>query len=498
MESYRSTVTTAQLCSTPEQFYDQVHTVSGLVKSCRKSPKFAFIVLTDGKSPYHLQVIVDRKANEELFLSLEGKCDTGSSVTVRGLLVKPPTGKEIVEMQAHQVIQHGGIGDPSLYPIAKTKLGIDHLRTIPHLRQRSDTYACITRIQSTMMYAIEEYFNMKGFIKVQPTEITDNECESGANPFTVSTMMTSGKMEDVKPRQDDPTKVDFSNDFFKKQCYLTVSSQLHLEAACMSMCSDVWCPTIAFRGEPSTGPRHLASFEMIEKEEWCSTLNDNMTGTEELIKHCYKRILEKNRLDLEFIEKTYSEKKDVIATLEKYVNNAFIISTHEECVRKMLKDVENGTVKFEELPTYDGDLAKEHERYITEVLYSGLPVFVRYFPKKVKAFYMPVIDEGADIEHVDGYDLIFPVVGEVVGGSQRETDYDKLKLRMIENDISTDKLSFYLDLRKYGTAPHGGMGLGQGRLMLTCLYGSGTEDGKLPFNIKDTIPFPRSYQQCMF
>jgi asparaginyl-tRNA synthetase len=490
-----STIDTKQLHNTPEDFYGQEHTVSGLVKSCRKSSKRAFIVVTDGKSPHHLQVIVEKEGNEQLFASLE-KCNVGSSITIVGTFLQPPSGKEKIEMRPSAITIYGNVGDVGTYPIAKKALSLDHLRSIPHIRQRTDKFAAITRISSTMSYAIEEYFRKNKVIKVQPTEITDNECESGANPFLVSTMLNSGDVSAVQVCADNKSKIDFSLDFFKKPCYLTVSSQLHLECLCTSLTSDVWCPTIAFRGEKSLTNTHVAEFLMIEWELAFSKLERNIAFAEGLIKHAFSAVLEENRSDLECIEEK-SKHKDVIATLEKYINSSFAVTTHEECVRRMLEDVESGKVTFEELPNYDEDINKQHERYITEVLFGGLPVFVKYFPKIVKAFYMPVIDESTTIEHVDCYDLLLPIIGEIVGGSQRETDYDKLLDRMAEVSINPEKLSFYLDLRKYGTIPHGGAGLGFNRLVLAAITGSGATDTE-KFTIKDTIHMPRYYTSCQF
>ena len=281
---------------------------------------------------------------------------------------------------------------------------------------------------------------------------------------------------DSLPIKDDKETVDFSKDFFRKRCYLTVSGQLHLESMALAL-SKVWTMTTAFRAEPSLTQMHMGEFWMIELEFCFGTLKDNIKVNEGCIKHCLKYVLEKCRPELEFFEAKF--KPGLIEKLQRYVTTPFIVTTHSECVKRMLADIESGKVKidsekkpgddihiFKEVPKYDDDFTKDHEKYITDVIYDGLPTFVCNYPFSCKAFYMPKINEGAEIEFVENFDMLMPGFGEVIGGSQRETDYNKLIAMMKEKGINPKTIEFYSDLRKYGTVPHGGSGIGFDRLML--------------------------------
>ena len=355
------------------------------------------------------------------------------------------------------------------------------------MRIRTDTFSAINRIKSTQRYAITEYFHKLKFPEVQPTLITDNECESGACPFTVTTVLEDGKINSIIVK-DDKSNVDFSKDFFRKRVYLTVSSQLHLETLVCGGLSKAWCMTTAFRAEPSTGPRHLAEFWMAEWEFCFGSLEDNIKITEGLIKYCLNLVLKEHEAELGFFQ--YKYKPGLIDNLKRYATEPFVTTTHAECIKIMLKDEEAGKIKFEVKPDLQEDLTKEHERYITDVLFGGKFVFVCHFPKKIKSFYMPIVDPGSEIEHVDGFDLLAPDnIGEIVGGSCREWDYDKLLMRMKEMGVKPESLEFYCELRKYGTVQHSGAGLGIDRLLMLM---TGIH------NIKDMVPYPRSYEKCLY
>lgn len=482
------------------KWIDQITTVKGWVQFCRssggKGKNILFVKLKDGSYMEHLQIIFSEKDlssdKQGYFDDIYSKAKIGVSLSVTGLIVKSPGKGQTIEMQAHEYVILGDVMNPEKYPISKNEISMDFLRTIPHLRPRTDTHQAILRIKSALKVAVTEYFDQLGFFEVQSPCITDNECESGANPFTVTTLLgDTNTLEDGK--------IDYTKDFFKKHCYLTVSGQLHLEALVGGL-GKAYCWTTAFRAEPSTGPRHLGEFWMLELEFCFGTLEDNMKVNEGCVKHCLKKVLERCRLELEFLQSKF--KPGLIETLEKYRDNIFVVSSHEECVKLMLQDIQDGKVKidknkvpdgdlftFKESPGYEDDLSKDHERYITEVLYKGMPVFVKHFPAKIKSFYMPKIDEGADVEHVDGFDMLVPEIGEVVGGSQRISDYENLITRMDEMKVSRDKLEYYLELRKYGSVPHGGSGIGIDRLLMLC---TGI------FNIKDMVPFPRAFEMCYF
>lgn len=503
-EAYKQSYTDIkELFAQPDEWINKTVITCGWVKTFRASSKdLAFVSLKDGSCLQHLQIIFNKKSLpdnqksdfDDLFL----KGNTGMSLKVTGQIVKSPGKKQTIEMQALTCQILGEIMDPSTYPISKNELSMDFLRTVPHLRCRTDTFASIMRIKSVLRLAISEYFDSLNFHEVQVPCITDNECESGANPFTVTTMFDN----DINkiPLKDDNKTVDFSQDFFKKHCYLTVSGQLHLESLILGGLSKAFCITTAFRGEESTGPRHLAEFWMLELEFAHCLLEDNMKVNEGCIKYCLKKVLEKCMPELEFFQHKFKPK--LIETLEKYANVPFIVSSHQECVKMMLDDIENGKVKinpdkipdgdlytFREAPGYADDLSKDHERYITEVLFNNMPVFVRFFPAKIKSFYMPKIDVGAEVEHVDGFDMLMPEIGEVIGGSQRESNYEKLLGRMKEMGVNPDSLEYYLNLRKWGTVEHGGSGIGIDRLLLV-ICGI--------FNIKDMIPFPRAFEMCQY
>ncbi len=488
------------LYTSPEKFIDTTATVCGWIKTIRvsggKDKRLGFVKLSDGSCQQQLQIIFDGKTgiSHEIF-DVGG---TGVSLSVTGKVVKSPAKGQPIEMQAHGYKIYGKVQDPDTYPIAKTKLTLEHLRTLPHLRSRTDTFQAVMRIKGCMRTAFSEYFDALRFTEVQVPCVTDNECESGANPFRLTTIV--GKEKSSIPTKEDGKTIDYAQDFFKKPCYLTVSGQLHLEALVLGGLSKAWCMTTAFRAEPSSGPRHLSEFWMLELEFCFCTLADNIKVNEGAVKYALKNILDRCRQDLEFLESTY--KPGLIKTLEKYSTQPFAVTTHESCVKQMLDDIDSGKVKidpekkpdeglyiFKEKPGYADDLSKDHERYISEVIYGGIPTFVCCYPAKIKAFYMPKINEGADIERVSNFDCVFPEIGEIIGGSERETDYDKLIERMKESGVDPETLAFYAELRKYGTVPHGGSGIGFDRLMMIV---TGI------FNIKDMVPFPRAFELCHF
>jgi len=495
------------LYSKPEEWIGKITTVKGWIKFFRvsggKGKSIAFVRLSDGSCLETLQIIYDVKSlsetQKEYFDDLLKKGKTGMSIMTTGLVVKSPAKGQPIEMQAHTYEIYGDVADADTYPISKNDHTMEFLRTVPHLRGRTDTHQAIMRVKNVLRLACAEYFDQLGFAEVQVPLITDNECESGANPYSLTTLLGDGQITSI-PTKEDKKTIDFTQDFFRKRAYLTVSGQLHLEALVLGGLAKAWTMTTAFRAEPSTGWRHLGEFWMLELEFSFGTLEDNMKVNEGCIKYCLENVLKKCRSELEFFQQKF--KPGLIQTIEKYVAKPFVVSTHAECVKLMLDDIASGKVKidsdkapdgplyvFKEAPGYADDLSKDHERYITEVLFDGMPVFVRFFPAKIKAFYMPKIDEGSEIEHVDGFDAIFPEIGEIIGGSQRETDYDSLLARMHEMGVKPESLEFYLDLRKYGTVPHGGSGIGFDRLMMLC---TGIH------NIRDMVPFPRAFEMCYY
>jgi len=495
MELYQqSYIDIKTLYAKADELVGQIVTVCGWIKTRRIVGKIAkrigFVELSDGSQQVRLQIIFDSKTlqdgNKEYFNELYDRATTGMSLKVTGLVVKSPAPEQPIELQAHQYHILGDVGDHEKYPVAKTELGLEYLRTIPHLRIRTDTFSCVARIKSAMKMAFMEYFDRLGFFEVQVPLITDNECESGANPFTVTTLMGNGKVSDV-PIKEDKTSIDYHKDFFRKRCYLTVSGQLHLEALVLGGLSKAYCWTTAFRAEPSTTRLHLGEFWMLELEFCFGTLQDNIAVNEGAIKHCIRTVLSKCKQDLEFLQDKFD--KDLIKKLEKYTVTPFIITTHKECIKRMLEDEVAGKIRFETTPKYDDDLSKEHERYITDVMYNSTPVFVCEFPFSCKAFYMPKLTNDDGIYRTKNFDMLMPEMGETVGGSQREANYEKLIEQMKEKDIKPESLEFYSDLRKYGTVPHGGSGIGVDRLLMLM---TGMN------HIRDMIPCPRAYETCLY
>ena len=507
MDCYQPRTDILELLSSPDRWIGKVVEVCGWVKTARLGGKndklIGFIELADGSCLQHLQIVsamdVLTADKKNYFDDLYHKAKTGSSLRIKGLIIKSPAKGQSIEMQTHEYQIFGEVLDPATYPISKNELSLDYLRTVPHLRPRTDTFIAINTVKSVLLVALREYFDKIKFHEVQVPLLTDNECEAGAFPFQATTLLSNGKVDDI-PLQNDKKLIDFKKDFFEKKVYLTVSGQLHLECLVLGGMNKAWCMTTAFRAEPSHTPLHGAEFLMAELEFCFSTLKDNMDVNEGCIKYCLRRILERCSNELQFLQQKF--KPDLIETLKKYVTQPFVRTTHEECVKLMLADIASGKVKidptkpadgdiytFREAPKYDDDLSKDHEKYITQILYGGLPVFCCLYPKLIKAFYMPVINKGDPIERVDNFDLLAPGIGEIAGGSQRESDYKNLLIRMKEMGVPPESLEFYLDLRKYGTVPHGGSGIGLDRLLMIC---TGV------INIRDMIPFPRTCGTCYY
>jgi len=452
-----------------------------------------------------------------------------------GTVQKSPAKGQPIEFVVSDYKCLGTIKDPEKYFMGQrgfVSRGI--LRQVPHQRHHTQLFLALQILKQLSYKSLHESFGKLKIGEIQPTLITGNECEDGAHPFTVTTLLDE-KFKDT-PVLDDGS-IDWSKDFFEKRCYLTVSSQLHLEATVLGTKRDGYCMTTAFRAEPSTGPLHLAEFLMPEWELIGGGLMRNMAVAQTVLKYVFTQVLEHCMEELEYLE-DYRKKDDkawydaelakikdkkkliktkelskkewaqlkkdataeyerkqglpsIIDRLTRYRDVPFAVTTHEECVRQMLEHQEAGKVVFEEQPGYGEDFSKQHEFYITEVLFGGRPTFVRYYPKPIKAFYMPIVDEKSEtgVEHVDCYDLLFPYVGEVVGGSQRIADEGELVKRMEELGMSTQELDWYLDLRRDASLPHGGAGLGFGRMMIAM---SGIH------NIKDMQEFPRACRMACY
>ena len=441
-------------------------TVGGWVKSIRASNVFGFIELNDGTFFKNLQIVFESEKVDN-FAKIS-KLNVGSAVIVKGVLVATPDAKQPFEIQAESV-EVEGASTPD-YPLQKKRHSLEYLRTIPHLRPRTNTFSAVLRIRSLAAYAIHNFFQERGFVYVHTPIITSSDAEGAGEMFRVTTM----NMEDV-PKNEDGS-VDYTKDFFGKSTNLTVSGQLEGETHAMAF-KNIYTFGPTFRAENSNTPRHAAEFWMIEPEIAFADLNDDMRLAEDMIKHiinyCMENAPEEMAFFNSFIDKTLFERLNTI------VNNDFGHVTYTEAIDLLAKSGE----KFEYPVKWGIDLQTEHERYLTEKIFKK-PVFVTDYPKDIKAFYMKQNDDGKTVAAMD---LLVPGVGEIIGGSQREEDYSKLLRRMEELGMKEEDYAWYLDLRKYGTARHAGFGLGFERIIM---YMTGMS------NIRDVISYPRTVKSA--
>ena len=434
-------------------------TVQGWIRSKRDSKAgFSFLSIHDGSSFDSIQAVAATELPnyQQDILTLS----TGCSVTVSGVLT-PSEGKgQAVEIQASSVTVHGWIDDPETYPIAKKRHTFEYLRTVAHLRPRTNTFGAITRVRTVLANAIHNYFFDQGFHWINTPLITASDCEGAGELFRVSTLDWVNQPE-----------ADFSKDFFGREAFLTVSGQLNVEAYCLAM-SKVYTFGPTFRAENSNTSRHLAEFWMVEPEIAFADLSDNAHLAEQLLKHCLKVVLEKCQEDLAFFNARIDS--TVMQRLETMVNEPFERMEYTDAI----KILEASGQSFEFPVAWGRDLQSEHERYLTEQ-HVGRPIVLMNYPKDIKAFYMRLND---DDKTVAAMDVLAPGIGEIVGGSQREERLDVLDAR-IPDDHMRNSLWWYRDLRRYGTVPHAGFGLGFERLLN---YVTGMD------NIRDAIPFPRT------
>lgn len=434
-------------------------TVQGWIRSKRDSKAgFSFLSIHDGSSfdPIQAVAATELPNYQQDILTLS----TGCSVTVSGVLT-PSEGKgQAVEIQASSVTVHGWIDDPETYPIAKKRHTFEYLRTVAHLRPRTNTFGAITRVRTVLANAIHNYFFDQGFHWINTPLITASDCEGAGELFRVSTLDWVNQPE-----------ADFSKDFFGREAFLTVSGQLNVEAYCLAM-SKVYTFGPTFRAENSNTSRHLAEFWMVEPEIAFADLSDNAHLAEQLLKHCLKVVLEKCQEDMAFFNARIDS--TVMQRLETMVNEPFERMEYTDAI----KILEASGQSFEFPVAWGRDLQSEHERYLTEQ-HVGRPIVLMNYPKDIKAFYMRLND---DDKTVAAMDVLAPGIGEIVGGSQREERLDVLDAR-IPDDHMRNSLWWYRDLRRYGTVPHAGFGLGFERLLN---YVTGMD------NIRDAIPFPRT------
>ena len=448
----------------------QTVTVEGWVRTNRGPKSLAFVAVHDGSCFDAIQVV----ANDELanFESEVKRLITGCSVRATGTLVASEGKGQSVEIQAESIEVIGWVDDPDTYPMPAKRHTLEHLREHAHLRPRTNLIGAMTRVRHCLSQAVHRYFHERGYFWIHTPIITGSDTEGAGEMFRVSTLDMANL-----PRRDDGS-VDYSQDFFGKETHLTVSGQLNVETYCMAM-SRVYTFGPTFRAENSNTKRHLAEFWMIEPEIAFADLNDDADLAEDFLKYLFKAALDEREDDMAFFAKRVQ--KDAISRLETFIDASFERMDYTEAIEILKK----AKAKFEFPVEWGIDLQSEHERYLTEQ-HVGRPVVVMNYPKDIKAFYMRMNDDGRTVAAMD---VLAPGIGEIIGGSQREERLDVLDARIAEMGLVPDDYGWYRDLRRYGTVPHAGFGLGFER---TVSYVTGIE------NVRDVIPFPRARRSAAF
>ena len=454
-----------ELYKNQETYLDKEITVGGWVRSIRDSKAFGFIVINDGTFFTPLQVVYhdDMENFEEI-----SKLNVGAAVVVTGTLVATPQAKQPFEIQAKTVTVEGASAPD--YPLQKKRHSFEYLRTIAHLRPRTNTFQAVFRVRSLTAYALHKFFQERGFVYVHTPIITGSDCEGAGEMFRVTTM----DMENV-PKTEDGA-VDYTQDFFGKETSLTVSGQLNAETYAQAF-GNVYTFGPTFRAENSNTTRHAPEFWMLEPEMAFADLEDDMDLAEDMLKYVINYVMENAPEEMNFFNSFVD--KGLIDRLTNVATSEFARITYTDAIEILKKHND----KFEFKVSWGIDLQTEHERYLTEEVYKR-PVFVTDYPKDIKAFYMKQNPDGKTVAAVD---CLVPGIGEIIGGSQREDDYEKLATRMEELGMKTEDYGFYMDLRKYGSTRHAGFGLGFERCIMY-LTGMG--------NIRDVVPFPRTVNNC--
>ncbi len=448
-----------------EKFIGKEVQIGGWLRNIRDSKTFGFLVVNDGTFFEPLQVVYSDKLDNFAEIS---KLNVGAAVIVKGTLVETSNAKQPFEIQA-DAVEIEGVSSPE-YPLQPKRHTFEYLRTISHLRPRTNTFEAVFRVRSLIAYAIHKFFQERDFVYVHTPLITGSDCEGAGEMFRVTTL----DMENV-PKNPDGT-VDYTKDFFNKETNLTVSGQLNGETYAMAF-KNIYTFGPTFRAENSNTTRHAAEFWMIEPEIAFADLKDDMMLAESMLKYVISYVLENAPEEMAFFNKFVD--KGLIERLNHVVESEFGRVTYTEAIELLEKNND----KFEYKVSWGCDLQTEHERYLTEEIFHR-PVFVTDYPKEIKAFYMKMNEDGKTVAAMD---CLVPGIGEIIGGSQREDDYDKLVQRMDECGLKKEDYDFYLDLRKYGTARHAGFGLGFERCVM---YLTGMQ------NIRDVIPFPRTVNNC--
>jgi asparaginyl-tRNA synthetase len=447
---------------------EEIIIAEGWVRTKRDSKNVCFLELNDGSCLKGLQIVIDKAAlnNNEIL----NRISTGASIIAKGPIVKSAGGNQSVEMLSTDITVIGEAGTD--YPLQKKRHSIEYLRDIAHLRARTNLIGAVMRVRNTLAYGIHEFFQQNGFVYVNTPLISTSDCEGAGEMFQVTTL----DLNNVP--KDEEGNVDYSKDFFNKMANLTVSGQLEGETYAMAL-KNIYTFGPTFRAENSNTKKHLAEFWMVEPEMAFCDLSLDMEVAEDFLKFLFKKVLKECDEDMTFFSKFVE--KGVKETLEHVINSPFAHMTYTEAIEVLSKNNDN----FEFPVEWGSDLQTEHERYLTEV-HCKSPVIVTDYPKEIKAFYMKLND---DNKTVRGMDVLVPRLGEIIGGSEREADLETLKTRMKELDLSEKDYWWYLDLRKYGTVPHAGFGLGFERIVQ---YVTGVQ------NIRDVIPYPRTVGNAEF
>ena len=450
--------------------FDTDVNVRGWVRTKRGSKNVIFIALNDGSTINNVQIVADTEAFDA---ELVKEITTGACLSVNGALVQSQGSGQVVEIQAKEIEILGTCG--SDFPMQKKGQSFEYMRQYAHMRLRTNTFGAVFRIRHNMAMAIHHYFHEHGFFYFHTPIITASDCEGAGQMFQVTTK----NLYDLK--KDENGKIDYSDDFFGKPTSLTVSGQLEGELGATSL-GAIYTFGPTFRAENSNTPRHLAEFWMIEPEVAFNDITDNMDLAEDFLKYCIQWAFDNCQDDLNFLNKMIDN--TLIDRLHFVLKNEFVRLSYSEGIEILDQAVKAGK-KFE-FPIYWGvDLASEHERYLVEEHFKR-PVILTDYPKEIKAFYMKLNEDGKTVRAMD---VLFPQIGEIIGGSEREADYDKLQTRIQEMDLPMKDMWWYLDTRKYGTCPHSGFGLGFERLIL---FVTGMQ------NIRDVIPFPRTPKNADF
>ncbi|MBR6491024.1 MAG: asparagine--tRNA ligase [Bacteroidales bacterium] len=458
--------------------FDKAVIVKGWIRNKRFSKNVAFIALNDGSTINNVQIVINNPEDE-----LISKCTVGASLSVEGKWVQSQGSKQAGEVAADKV-EILGLADPDAYPLQPKKHSLEFLREIAHLRFRTNTFGAIFRVRHAMAFAIHKFFNDKGFVYINTPLITASDAEGAGAMFKVTTLDIDN------PPRNEEGKVDYKQDFFGRDTKLTVSGQLEGELAATAL-SEIYTFGPTFRAEVSNTTRHLAEFWMIEPEMAFYDINDNMDLAEEMLKYLIKYALDNCASDLEFLNNRLIEEEKtkpvnersgmtLIEKLNFVISNPFARINYTEAIDILQNSNHNKKKKFKyPIDKWGIDLQSEHERYLVEHHFKS-PVIVTGYPKEIKAFYMKLNDDNKTVKAMD---VLFPQIGEIIGGSEREADYNKLVTRMREMGVPEKQMSWYLDTRRFGSVPHSGYGLGFERLIL---FVTGMS------NIRDVIPFPRT------